>query len=77
MFLDRIVDVEEYRRLVLVGLVLLNLFEVLLRREILVFGVFPQHEILGFLGELLVGQDAVLNENFQIVPLGLVVGAHG
>ena len=72
-----IVHVEEHHLLVLVGLRLLHLFRVLLRGEVLALDVFPEHEVRGLLGELLVGQDAVLDEDLQVVPLRLVIGAQG
>jgi len=77
MLLLGIVHVEEHHLLVLVGLRLLHLFRVFLRSEVLALDVFPEHEVRGLLGELLVGQDAVLDEDLQVVPLRLVIGAQG
>ena len=77
VLLHGIVHIEEDDRLVLVGLVLLHLLQILRRREILALDVLPEHELLRLLGELLVGEDAVFDEYFQIVPLRLVVRAHG
>ena len=76
MLLDGIIDIEEDQRIVLVGLILLDCRRVLLRRKVFAVGIFPQHERRGFLGEFLVGQDAVLDKDFQIVPLLLILGTH-
>ena len=77
VLLHGIVHIEEHHRLVLVGLVLLHLLDVLFGGEILTFDILPEHDPGGLLGELLVGENAVLDEDLQVVPLRLVVRAHG
>ena len=71
-----IVDVEYYQIAVLVGLLLTDGLGKLFAGKILAVDRLPEHESLRLLGELLVGQYAVLDEYFQIVPLLLVVGTH-
>ena len=77
MLLNGIVHIEQDDIAVLVGLVVLDDVDILFGREVLVVGGLQQHEILRLLGEFLVGEDAVLNEDLQIVPLLLVIGTHG
>ena len=76
VFFHGVVHIEQHDGLVLVGLVLLYLLEILLGREILALDVLPEHEILRLLGELLVGEDAVLDKDLQVVPFRLVIRAH-
>ena len=54
-----------------VRLVFLDQRIVLGEREILAVGILHEREVGGLLGELFVGDDAVLDENLQIVPLFL------
>ena len=76
-FGDGVVDVEEDERLVLVGLVGLDQLLVFGGREVFAVGILPQHERLRLFSEFLIGEDSVLDEDFQVVPLLLEFGAHG
>lgn len=60
---------------VLVGLALFDQCGVFAQREIFLVDIFQQYEIRGFLCKLLVGNDAVLDEYFEAVPLVFVIGA--
>ena len=74
---DRIVRINIYHRTVPVGLVLLHLVAVLGQGEVTARRILEQHESLGLLGELLVGHDAVFDEDFQVVPLALEIRPRG
>ena len=76
IFLYGIVHIEENDRTVLVGLVAFDDLLVLFGGEILAFGRLPQHETLCLLGELFVGDNAVFDEDLQIVPFLFVVRTH-
>ena len=76
IFLYGIVHIEENDRTVLVGLVTFDDLLVLFGGEILALGRLPQHETLCLLGELFVGDNAVFDEDLQIVPFLFVVRTH-
>ena len=57
--------------LVLVGLILGDGLAVVLQREILAVRVLEQGELQSPLAELLVGEHAIFNEQFEVVPLFL------
>lgn len=67
----RIVRIEVNHVAVLVGLIFLDQRGILGQREVFALRIFQQHEIGRFFGELFVGDDSVLNEYLQIVPLFL------
>ena len=68
---DRIGRIQADHVAVTVRLVFLDQRIVLGEREILAVGILHEREVGGLLGELFVGDDAVLDENLQIVPLFL------
>ena len=72
-----IVNIEGDSEAILIGLRLLNLLDILRGGVIFTLDALEEHEVSGLLGELLVGEDAVLDEDFEVVPLLLVVLAHG
>jgi len=53
---------------ILVGLVVLNQLLVFVQRKLLAIHIAQQAAFLGFFPKLLFGQDAVLDEDFQVVP---------
>jgi hypothetical protein len=61
---DGVVHIKINDRAVFVGLFPLDELPVLLGGKVLAFGIFPEHEAGGFLREFLVGEDAVLDEDF-------------
>ena len=69
--------VEINLRIVLVGLVRLDERFVLVQRKVFTLNIFQQDKTLCALVEFLVGQNSVLDEKFQIVPLALELRAVG
>ena len=76
MLIHSIVNIQKDDIIVLVGLILLNKINILLGCEILALGRFQEHKILSLLGKLLVGEDTILDEHLQVVPLLLIIRTH-
>lgn len=64
--------IEPYHVLVLVGLQWGDLVAVFVEFIEFALGILDEGEVVGALGEFLVGEDAVLHEGFDIAPFGFV-----
>ena len=67
-------SIQEYQLLILVGLQIGNHLLVFIQAEILAVGVLEQIELHGPFGKFLIGEDAVLDKNLQVVPFAFKIG---